>query len=128
MTDIFGMQLETIEAIIVALGTSFVGTGTVALIVKVALNKVTKSMTEKVLLAEQQNKISTKSAQQSLDNIRILEDGLRTQIDMMQKTIDRLVDNQSQTNRSMQDLIDEYRARDAEIKELIVKEFGDDIE
>ena len=51
MTDIFGMQLETIEAIIVALGTSFVGTGTVALIVKVALNKVTKSMTEKVLFA-----------------------------------------------------------------------------
>lgn len=128
MTEIFGMQLETIEAIIVALGTSFVGTGTVALIVKVALNKVTKSMTEKVLLAEQQNKISTKSAQQSLDNIRILEDGLRTQIDMMQKTIDRLVDNQTQTNRSMQELIDEYRARDAEIKELIVKEFGDDIE
>ena len=128
MTDIFGMQLETIEAIIVALGTSFVGTGTVALIVKVALNKVTKSMTEKVLLAEQQNKISTKSAQQSLDNIKILEDGLRTQIDMMQKTIDRLVDNQTQTNRSMQDLIDEYRARDADIKELIVKEFGDDIE
>ena len=128
MTDIFGMQLETIEAIIVALGTSFVGTGTVALIVKVALNKVTKSMTEKVLLAEQQNKISTKSAQQSLDNIKILEDGLRTQIDMMQKTIDRLVDNQTQTNRSRQDLIDEYRARDADIKELIVKEFGDDIE
>lgn len=128
MSEIFGMQLETIEAIIVALGTSFVGTGTVALIVKVALGRVTKTMTEKVLLAEKENKITTKQAQDSLSNIKILEEGLKGQVDELQNTIEKLILNQIETNKSVQSLLDEYKARDEQIKDLIVKEFGEDIE
>ena len=128
MSELFGLQLETVEAIIVALGTSFVGTGTVAMIVKVALGRVTKQMADKVLLAESENKVSAEAAQKSLANIKILEDGLKLQIDQMQSTIDSLINNQTQTNRNVQSLLDEYKVRDEQIKELIVQEFGDDIE
>lgn len=128
MSELFGLQLETVEAIIVALGTSFVGTGTVAMIVKVALGRVTKQMADKVLLAESENKVSAEAAQKSLTNIKLLEDGLKLQIDQMQNTIDALINNQTQTNRNVQSLLDEYKARDEQIKELIVQEFGDDIE
>ena len=128
MSELFGLQLETVEAIIVALGTSFVGTGTVAMIVKVALGRVTKQMADKVLLAESENKVSAEAAQKSLTNTKLLEDGLKLQIDQMQNTIDALINNQTQTNRNVQSLLDEYKARDEQIKELIVQEFGDDIE
>lgn len=128
MIEQLGLQLETIEAIIVALGTSFVGTGTVALVVKVALGRVTKKMTEKVLLAEQENKITTNTALKSLESIKVLEDGLKSQIDGLQVIVDDLIKTQTQTNKSVASLLEEYKARDEKIKELIVQEFGDDIE
>lgn len=128
MIEQLGLQLETIEAIIVALGTSFVGTGTVALVVKVALGRVTKRMSEKVLLAEQENKITTNTALKSLESIKILEDGLKGQIDGLQQIVGQLIDSQTQTNQSVSSLLEEYKSRDEQIKELIVQEFGDDIE
>lgn len=128
MTELFGMQAETLEAIIVALGTSFIGTGTVAIIVKAALGRVTRTMKEKVMAAEQQNKITTKQAQDSLSNIKILEEGLKGQVEELQQTIEKLILNQIETNKSVDSLIAEYKARDEQIKDLIVKEFGEDIE
>ena len=128
MLEQLGLQVETIEAIIVALGTSFVGTGTVALVVKVALGRVTKQMTNKVLLAEQENKITTDTALKSLESIKVLEDGLKSQIDGLQVIVDDLIKTQTQTNQSVSSLLEEYKARDEQIKELIVQEFGDDIE
>lgn len=128
MTDIFGLQIETIEAIIVALGTSFVGTGTVAMIVKVALGRVTKKMTDKVLLAEQENKISSERALQTIQALNASEQILKAQIDTLSSEIDKLVQNQNTTNRSVEALLEEYRQRDVQIKELIVQEFGEDLE
>lgn len=128
MLEQLGLQVETIEAIIVALGTSFVGTGTVALVVKVALGRVTKQMTNKVLLAEKENKITTDTALKSLESIKVLEDGLKSQIDGLQVIVDDLIKTQTQTNQSVSSLLEEYKARDEQIKELIVQEFGDDIE
>jgi uncharacterized membrane protein YhiD involved in acid resistance len=128
MTDIFGLQIETIEAIIVALGTSFVGTGTVAMIVKVALGRVTKKMTDKVLLAEQENKISSDRALQTIQALNASEQILKAQIDTLSSEIDKLVQNQNTTNQSVEALLEEYKQRDVQIKELIVQEFGEDLE
>jgi uncharacterized membrane-anchored protein YhcB (DUF1043 family) len=128
MLEQLGLQLETIEAIIVALGTSFLGTGTVALVVKVALGRVTKQMTNKVLLAEKENKITTNTALKSLESIKVLEDGLKSQIDGLKVIVDDLIKTQTQTNQSVASLLEEYKSRDEQIKELIVQEFGDDIE
>jgi uncharacterized membrane protein YhiD involved in acid resistance len=125
MLEQLGLQAETIEAIIVALGTSFVGTGTVALIVKVALTKVTNTMREKVKQAELENKISTEQATARIGNIEVLEKGLYEQVNVMQKTIDELIQSQNTTNKNVQALLDEYKARDEQIKDLIVQEFGD---
>lgn len=128
MTELFGLQIEQIEAIIVALGTSFVGTGTVAMIVKVALGRVTKNMTNKVLLAEQENKISSERALQTIQALNASEQILKAQIDTLSSEIDKLVQNQNTTNQSVQALLDEYKQRDQQIKELIVQEFGEDLE
>jgi uncharacterized membrane protein YhiD involved in acid resistance len=128
MTELFGLQIEQIEAIIVALGTSFVGTGTVAMIVKVALGRVTKNMTNKVLLAEQENKISSERALQTIQALNASEQILKAQIDTLSSEIDKLVQNQNTTNQSVQALLDEYKQRDEQIKELIVQEFGEDLE
>jgi len=128
MTELLGLQAETLEAIIVALGTSFVGTGTVALIVKAALGRVTRTMKEKVLAAEQQNKISSKQAKQSIEALTATETILKAQIETLHQEIDKLIQSQNETNKNVQSLIEEYRARDEQIKELIVQEFGDDVE
>lgn len=128
MSELFGLQLETVEAIIVALGTSFVGTGTVALIVKSALGRVTRTMKAKVLEAEERNKISSKQAEQTMKALTASETILKAQVDSLREEIDKLIRSQNQSNRNVQSLLDEYKARDEQIKDLIVKEFGDDIE
>lgn len=128
MSELFGLQLETVEAIIVALGTSFVGTGTVALIVKSALGKVTRTMKAKVLEAEERNKISSKQAEQTMKALTASETILKAQVDSLREEIDKLIRSQNQTNRNVQSLLDEYKARDEQIKDLIVQEFGDDLE
>jgi len=128
MSDLFGLQLETVEAIIVALGTSFVGTGTVALIVKSALGRVTRTMKAKVLEAEERNKISSAQAEQTMKALTASETILKAQVDSLREEIDKLIRSQNQTNRNVQSLLDEYKARDEQIKDLIVQEFGDDLE
>ena len=128
MSELFGLQLETVEAIIVALGTSFVGTGTVALIVKSALGRVTRTMKAKVLEAEERNRISSAQAEQTMKALTASETILKAQVDSLREEIDKLIRSQNQTNRNVQSLLDEYKARDEQIKDLIVKEFGDDIE
>lgn len=128
MSELFGLQLETVEAIIVALGTSFVGTGTIALIIKVALGRVTRKMTEKVLLAEQRNELSSQQAEQTLKALSASETILKAQVDSLHEEIKKLIENQTQTNKNVQSLLDEYKARDEQIKDLIVQEFGDDLE
>ena len=128
MSELFGLQLETVEAIIVALGTSFVGTGTVALIVKSALGRVTRTMKAKVLEAEERNKISSAQAEQTMKALTASETILKAQVDSLREEIDKLIRSQNQTNRNVQSLLDEYKARDEQIKDLIVQEFGDDIE
>ena len=128
MTELLGLQAETLEAIIVALGTSFVGTGTVALIVKAALGRVTRTMKAKVFAAEQENKISSQQAKQSIEALTATETILKAQIETLHQEIDKLIQSQNETNKNVQSLIDEYRARDEKIKELIVQEFGDDLE
>lgn len=128
MSELFGLQLETVEAIIVALGTSFVGTGTVALIVKSALGRVTRTMKEKVLQAEERNKISSAQAEQTMKALTASETILKAQVDSLREEIDKLIRSQNQTNRNVQSLLDEYKARDEQIKDLIVQEFGDDLE
>ena len=128
MSEQFGLQHETVEAIIVALGTSFVGTGTVALIVKSALGRVTRTMKAKVVEAEERNRISSKQAEQTMKALTASETILKAQVDSLREEIDKLIRSQNQTNRNVQSLLDEYKARDEQIKELIVQEFGDDIE
>lgn len=128
MSELFGLQLETVEAIIVALGTSFVGTGTVALIVKSALGRVTRTMKAKVLAAEERNKISSEQAEQTIKALTASETILKAQVDSLKEEIDKLIRSQNQTNRNVQSLLDEYKARDEQIKDLIVQEFGDDLE
>lgn len=128
MSELFGLQLETVEAIIVALGTSFVGTGTVALIVKSALGRVTRTMKAKVLEAEERNKISSQQAEQTIKALTASETILKAQVDSLREEIDKLIRSQNQTNRNVQSLLDEYKARDEQIKDLIVQEFGDDLE
>jgi Holliday junction resolvasome RuvABC ATP-dependent DNA helicase subunit len=128
MTDLIGMQIETIEAIVVALATSFVGTSTVAMIVRVALSRLTKKMQEKVLQAERENKISSEHAKKSLDTLLIFEEGIANQINVMQETINKLIQNQNISNETIKILLDEFKERDEKIKELILIEFGDDDE
>lgn len=53
---------------------------------------------------------------------------LKAQVDSLREEIDKLIRSQNQTNRNVQSLLDEYKARDEQIKDLIVQEFGDDLE
>ena len=125
--DAVNAQLDTIEGIIVALMVSFTGTGTIALIGRLAVSKLTKKMTQKVMEAENQNKISTKQAEEAMQSIINFEQVLKGQVDALDKTVQELIANQSITNENIKLLLDEYKARDEQIKDLIVKEFGDEI-
>jgi hypothetical protein len=123
-----GIQLETIEAIVVALLTSFVGTGTVALIVKMALSGVTKSIIKKIEIAESENAISSELSKSTIINIKQVEEQLFKQILVIQKTVHGLVESQQLNSESIKTLIDDFKERDEKIKELLIKEMGDTIE
>jgi chromosome segregation ATPase len=125
MTDLFGLQLETIEAIIVSLSTAFVGTGTVAMIAKVALGRFTKTLADKVKQAESANEISSKNAETTIKVLQASNDVLKGQIDALQTSILKLVESNTYTAEKFQSLMDEYQSRDEKIKQLIVQEFGD---
>lgn len=120
-------QLDQLESIIVALFASFAGTGTIALIIRVAISKLTKQMTNKVTEAEAQNKISTAQAQQAIKSILDFELILKAQVDALDKTVKDLIQNQNITNANIKTMLDEYKQRDEQIKDLIVQEFGEDI-
>jgi hypothetical protein len=128
LADVWAGQLEAIEGIIIALMVSFTGTGTIALIGRVAISKLTKKMTDKVNAAEVQNKLSTEQAAQAMQSILAFEQILQAQVSTLDKTVQELIQNQNVTNESIIKLLDEYKARDQQIKDLIVKEFGDDLE
>lgn len=118
--NIANEPLAQLENIIVALFVSFTGTGTVALVVKTALSKVTKQMTKKVQDAETLNK---KSIQQIID----LESTLKNQVGDLDKTVKDLIQNQTNTNENLKMMLEEYKQRDEQIKDLITKEFSDEI-
>jgi hypothetical protein len=127
LEDVVNEQLETLEGIIIALMVSFTGTGTIALIGRVAISKLTKSMSQKVLEAEKQNKISTKQAQDAIKSILDFEEILKGQVNALDQTIKGLIENQNITNENIKMMLDEFKARDEQIKDLIIKEFGDEI-
>jgi cell division protein FtsB len=85
-------------------------------------------MKAKVLEAEERNKISSEQAEQTMKALTASETILKAQVDSLREEIDKLIRSQNQTNRNVQSLLDEYKARDEQIKDLIVQEFGDDLE
>jgi hypothetical protein len=127
LENIIDEQLAQLESIIVALFASFAGTGTVALIIRLALSKLTKQMTKKVTDAEAQNKISTEQAQQAIKSILDFELLLKGQVDALDNTVKNLIQNQNITNENIKMMLDEFKQRDEQIKDLIIKEFGDEI-
>ena len=128
MVEQLGLQIETIEAIIVSLVTAFLGTGTVAMIAKVALSNLTKTMASKVKEAEAQNQISSDQASKTISLLNASNEILKAQVDTLQTSINKLVESQVYTADKFQALMDEYKARDEKIKDLIIKEFGEEIE
>lgn len=127
LENIIDAQIEQIESIIVALFASFAGTGTIALIIRVAISKLTKQMTKKVTDAEAQNKISTAQAQQAIKSILDFELLLKGQVDALDNTVKALIQNQNITNENIKMMLDEFKQRDEQIKNLITQEFGDEI-
>jgi hypothetical protein len=127
LENIIDEQLAQLESIIVALFASFAGTGTVALIIRLALSKLTKQMTKKVTDAEAQNKISTEQAQKAIKSILDFELLLKGQVDALDNTVKNLIQNQNITNENIKMMLDEFKQRDEQIKDLIIKEFGDEI-
>lgn len=127
LPEIVQEQLDQLESIIVALFASFVGTGTVAMIIRIALSRLTKQMTKKVTDAEAQNKLSSKQAQDAIATIVAFETVLKGQVVALESTIIDLIRNQEITNENIKLMLDEYTARDAQVKDLIIKEFGDEL-
>jgi hypothetical protein len=127
LIDVIKEPLAQLENIIVALFVSFTGTGTVAFIVRGALSKLTKQMSKKVTDAEAQNKISIEQSQKSIQQILDFENILKTQVSDLDKTVKDLIQNQNITNENIKMIIEEYKQRDEQIKDLITKEFSDEI-
>lgn len=125
--NVINEQIAQLENIIVALFVSFTGTGTVALIIKTALSKLTKQMTKKVTDAEAQNKISIEQSQKAIQQMLDFETILQNKVGDLDKTVKDLIQNQNITNQTMNSVIKEYEQRDTQIKDLIAKEFNDEI-
>lgn len=125
--NIINEQIAQLENIIVALFVSFTGTGTVALIIRTALSKLTKQMTKKVTDAEAQNKISIEQSQKAIQQMLDFETILQNKVGDLDKTVKDLIQNQNITNETMNNVIKEYEQRDTQIKDLIAKEFNDEI-
>lgn len=126
LQDTIAEQVDTIEGIIIALMVSFTGTGTIALIGRVAISGLTKKMSQKVLEAENQNKISTKQAQDAIKSILDFEQILQGQVNALDQTIKGLIENQNITNENIKMMLDEFKQRDEQIKDLIIQEFGEE--
>jgi predicted transcriptional regulator len=126
LEQITSIQIETIEQIIVALVTSFVGTGTIALIVKTTLNNLIKKTIEKITLAEDQNKISTKSAQTQIQGLYDLQTILTSQIDSLNEEIVKMLERNKMTDEQIKNLIDLFNEKNETLKRLIESEFGNE--
>jgi hypothetical protein len=95
-------------------------------------------MTKKVTDAEAQNKISIEQSQKSIQQIldfenilkgkvADLENILKTKVGDLDNTVKDLIQNQNITNQTMKSVVEEYKQRDTQIKDLIIKEFSDEI-
>ena len=115
----FDLQLEQIKAIIMAVIASVVGTGLMGLIIKVALDKLTKELIGKVTKAEENNKISQSQAAAVIAGVELFKGEVFVQIGNLEKTVQTFVQAQSSTNKSVDELLAEFKAREETLKDLL---------
>lgn len=118
------LQLEQIKAIIVAIVASLVGTGTFGLILKVALDKLFKKSEEELNEAVKANKISQAKADVALVIMNEFRKEVYNQVDRLENTVNKLIANQTVTNKSMEELLEEYRQRDETLSELLKQDLS----
>jgi hypothetical protein len=111
-------QLELAQNIIVALAVSFVGTSTFGLLVRYTFNKIIKAANDRIKQATEENKISQETANSIYQNLETFESLVQSQINDVIKEL-------SQMTKSYEELLVEFKARDAKLKELVEESFGD---
>jgi len=116
------IQLETIKGIVITLITSFIGTGIMGMIAVGAMRKVTKTMTDKVRVAEEDNVISSELAAITIATMQITQDKLLTKVDDMQENFIEFIQATRNTDKNMNELIEDFKARDLAIQTLVTEE------
>lgn len=111
-------QLELAQSIIVALAVSFVGTSTFGLLVRYTFNKIINAANERLQKAAEENKISQDTADLIYKNLETFES-------LMQSQINELIKEFTQMSKSYEELLIEFKTRDAKLKELVDESFGD---
>lgn len=113
------LQLENIKAIVITIISSMVGTGIITLIVKIAIDKLVNNLKKKTLELEQRNIISANTAQKSLELVDAFKTEAYEQINKLTQVVDKLIESQTNVDKNLQTLIEEYEIRDEKLRNLL---------
>jgi len=116
------IQLETIKGIVITLITSFIGTGIMGMIAVTAMKKLTKKMTDKVRVAEEENVISKELAGITITAMQMTQDKLLSKVDSMEENFITFIEATKNTDKSVNELITDFKNRDLAIQNLVKEE------
>ena len=119
------LQIDTIQSIIISIFASLTGTGIIALIVKIGLDKLLKETTAKVREAEASNQISSETANAAIVAMELFSTETTKRIENMETSFNKFITSLENTDKDINTLIEEYRARDNNIQTILEDNFDE---
>jgi UPF0716 family protein affecting phage T7 exclusion len=116
--------ITKLEALVTAFVTSILGSTVLIGLGKVLIDKAIKKFTEKVRLAEAQNKISSERADQLVTALNVAQTTANAKIDSLQADVRQMHDENAVLHGSVSELLAELRIRDERIGALIEATLG----
>ena len=116
--------ITKLEALVTAFVTSILGSTVLIGLGKVLIDKAIKKFTEKVRLAEAQNKISSERADQLVTALNVAQTTANAKVDELQATVNQMHEENAALHGSVSELLAELRIRDERIGALIEATLG----
>jgi len=119
-----GFQIDQIRELTMALLMGALGSGTIVLIGKVAINKSIKALINLVEKQKEENKISKDTSDKIISGLKAENEVLKGLLSNANTNIETLLKQYKTTDKTVQELMSDIKIRDNKIQKLLEEELN----